>query len=91
MVKRTKTINKKAYKKIAGCCRVCKTDLYELLDVHRIFPGSDGGRYIESNVVCLCSNCHRKNHAGLLTIDRWYYSTGGYLLRIIEEGKERFV
>lgn len=28
-------------------------------DLHRIHPGSKGGKYVKENVVVLCPNCHR--------------------------------
>jgi hypothetical protein len=45
-----------------------------------------------NNVVACCVICHRKIHISkTIQIDRWYFSTGGYLLRIVEDGIERFV
>lgn len=89
---RKKKIDKKLFKKVAGCCRICKEDLYEILDTHRIVPGAQGGEYTQQNSTCLCSNCHRKVHSGTIEIDRYYLCTNGqYVLRIIEEGEEKFV
>ena len=31
-------------------------------DLHRIIPGSKGGRYTKENVQVLCPNCHRLEH-----------------------------
>lgn len=31
------------------------------LHMHRVIPGKDGGMYVESNIVLLCSRCHRKH------------------------------
>lgn len=36
-------------------------------DVHRITPGSEGGRYTVGNMVSLCVRCHREVHRGLAT------------------------
>ena len=89
---RTKTINKQFFKRTMKNCRLCGEEDYAVLDVHRIVPGEDGGRYVENNVVCLCANCHRRIHdAKEIVIDRYYPSTAGYLLRIVENGVERFV
>jgi hypothetical protein len=83
--------NKKAYKKSIGHCLICGDDAYEVLDVHRIQAGADGGKYKSNNTVCLCANCHRKVHGGVLQIDRWYFSTAGDVLRYIDEdGQEQF-
>jgi len=84
-------MDKKAVKKAAKKCRICKTDIYATLHVHRINPGSKGGKYREQNVVVLCSNCHNSVHSGIIEIDRYYQSTAGMLLRIIRDGKEEFI
>jgi 5-methylcytosine-specific restriction endonuclease McrA len=89
---RNKNIDKKQLKKTAGKCRICGEPEYAVLDVHRIVPGQVGGKYKENNSVVLCANCHRRVHAtGEIEIDRYYPSTGGYLLRIVENGEEKFV
>jgi hypothetical protein len=91
-MRRTKLVNKQAFKHAAGQCRICKEPGYEVLNVHRILPGAEGGKYTEGNSACVCANCHNKIHANQIVIDRYYYSTAGWLLRIIDEnGEERFV
>jgi 5-methylcytosine-specific restriction endonuclease McrA len=87
-MKRTKNIKKKDYKKVSGSCRICGEEQYELLDVHRI---QAGGQYSYANSVSLCCKCHRKVHSGSIIVDKWYMSTAGYLLRILENGVEKFV
>lgn len=84
-------INKKLYKKINNKCRICGVNQYELLDVHRICPGEQGGEYIKGNVVCLCSNCHRQVHNGLIKIIGWVKSTNGDLLHIIKDNEEKLI
>lgn len=92
MPRKHKNVNKQDYKHTAGCCRICKNPAYEVLDVHRIKPGTEGGKYTYANVVALCANCHRLVHdEKKIIIDRWYPSTAGNLLRILENGVERFV
>jgi hypothetical protein len=91
MSRRKRLIDKQLVKRVAGKCRLCGEDSYELLDVHRIVPGESGGEYTNSNTVVACSNCHRRIHAGQIEIDRYYFSTAGALLRIIENGEEKFV
>lgn len=92
MTRRSKLINKQETKRIAGKCRLCGNSSYELLDVHRINYNSENNRYTTNNTVVLCANCHRLVHdEKKIIIDRWYFSTGGNLLRIIENGVERFV
>ena len=83
--------DKKTFKKAAGKCRLCEEDRYSTLSVHRIKPGSEGGKYTKNNVVVCCENCHRRIHDGEIEIDRYYDSTAGTLLRIIENGEEKFV
>ncbi len=79
-------------KRVARKCRLCPNEIYETLDCHRIMPGEDGGEYIESNVVVVCSVCHRLIHAGLIKVDRWFNTmTGKRLLRIERGGQEEFI
>jgi len=88
-----KLINKKVYKHSEGKCIICGEIDYELLDVHRFaIAGKDGGKYWRPNITVLCSNCHRKVHAGKIQILGWHNSTKGKLLHIIREnGEEDFV
>src|SRR5687767_961409 len=75
-------------------CFFCKEDNYALLDAHRIVPGSEGGKYVhENNVLTLCSNCHRRVHAGDIVIDRKYPSTGKSLwtLHCWINGQEQWI
>ena len=88
----SKLINKKIYKRSEGKCRICGETDYDLLNVHRILPGCEQGKYSTVNTVCLCLSCHRKVHTGRITILGWYTSTKGKVLHIIkEDGKEDFV
>lgn len=75
-------------KRSIGKCQICDENNYELLDVHRIIPGSEGGKYTEHNVVCLCCKCHRKVHSGDIKIDRKYFSTKGFVLHYFEDNEE---
>jgi hypothetical protein len=77
MARRKQTINKIAKKRCDGKCYFCSCDTYDLLDVHRIIEGSQGGKYTDFNTITVCSLCHRKIHAGLIRIDRKYLSTNG--------------
>jgi len=87
-----KLINKKIYKKAEGKCRICGETDYDLLNVHRIIPGCDSGKYLAGNTVCLCLSCHRKVHTGRITILGWHNSTKGKILHLIEEnGEENFI
>ena len=84
-------VDKKIFKASIGRCMVCNEPDTDLLDVHRLIPGSKGGRYNRMNSSCICALCHRKVHTGKLEIDRYYMTTQGYKLRIVEDGVERFV
>lgn len=37
-------------------------------DIHRIIPGSKGGKYNRENVIPLCPNCHRLVTLGLIKL-----------------------
>jgi len=91
MGRKKKLINKKIKKLIDKKCKFCSCDNYKVLDVHRIQEGSKGGEYVELNTVCVCSNCHRKIHAGIIKVDRKYYSTKGWILHYFDEnGNEHY-
>lgn len=84
-------ISKKAKKHREGKCRFCGVDDYNLLDVHRIIEGKDGGKYHDRNTVVVCALCHRKVHCGQIKIDRYYLSTSGkWLLHFWINGEEKW-
>lgn len=86
-----KLVNKSHKKKADKRCYFCKTEEYCTLDVHRIIPGCEGGRYDSYNSITICSNCHRKVHEGKIKIDRKYPSTSGWVLHYFsEDGKEHW-
>lgn len=87
-----KLINKKHKKLIDRKCAFCDCDRYELLDVHRIVPGEQGGKYTEYNTLSLCASCHRKVHAEIIKIlGKHFSSSGRYLVHYIEDGVEKWV
>ena len=84
-------ISKKSFKQRANKCHICGENKYELLDIHRIKAGAEGGKYEEPNCVSICTSCHRKHHANIITIKQWYNSTKGKILYYIDErGDEQF-
>jgi len=86
------SIKKQSFKRVAACCQICEEGPYEVLEVHRIIPGSEGGKYTKLNSVSICSNCHALVTAGKIEICGWLYSTKGWLLHYIDiEGEEKFV
>ncbi len=72
-----KLINKQHKKLYKNKCFFCEVNDYDLLDIHRIVPGSEGGIYSNFNSLVNCKNCHALIHAGKIKIDRKYYSTDG--------------
>jgi hypothetical protein len=92
MKKASKLVNKIAYKKCDGKCYFCEESDYSCLDLHRINEGKDGGRYTVNNVVTCCVKCHRKIHAGKITLFRKHLSSSGKMVLhyIDENGVERF-
>lgn len=92
MPRKKSLIDKKIYKLSKGECNICREKIYELLDVHRIKQGSEGGKYSKENSVVVCALCHRKIHAGIIKIDRYYLSTNGQQkLRVFIDDKEFFL
>ena len=83
-------INKQSFKRAKGNCRLCGEKAYETLNVHRLKPRAEGGKYRKRNVICICANCHAKVHAGTIQVDRLYFSTQGWLLRIIDKNGQEF-
>lgn len=88
MGKKDRLINKSHKKLAEKKCFFCGNDDYCTLDVHRIVPGSEGGRYTQHNTVTSCSNCHRKIHDGKIKVDRKYPSTAGWVLHYWDEDGE---
>ena len=85
-------VSKKIRKLAAGKCQICGEDDYSLLDVHRIVPGEDGGKYTYNNASVLCCRCHRLEQAGKIKVFGWVNSTAGRLLHIIDaDGNEQFL
>ena len=85
-------MNKKLKKLREKHCFFCEEDNPALLDVHRIHEGCKGGKYIEGNVVVVCSNCHRKIHfTNDIVIDKWMQSTGGMVLHCWINGQENYL
>jgi hypothetical protein len=91
-MRKPRLINKQARKRIEGKCYFCDETDYDLLDVHRILEGADGGKYTNRNSLVVCCKCHRKIHAGRIRLDRRYLSTSGrWLLHYWDEdGVEHF-
>jgi 5-methylcytosine-specific restriction endonuclease McrA len=91
MEQREKKINKKNYKNTNKKCKICGIENTEILEVHRIIEGRNQGQYKYNNVIACCPNCHTKIHKNQIQIDKWYFSSCGYLLRWIDEkGQEHF-
>jgi hypothetical protein len=90
-MRKRKLANKVILKKVAKKCYFCDINDYALLDVHRIIPGEDGGKYTEMNSLVVCSNCHRRIHDGQIKIDRKYFTTAGkYILHFWEGNEEKW-
>ena len=85
-----KLVDKKIKKLSDGKCHICKCSDYEVLDLHRIFPGEFGGKYDDQNTLTLCANCHRKVHTGIIRILGKFFTSGGtWVVNYVENGVER--
>jgi hypothetical protein len=58
-------------------CVFCGEDDYSLLDLHRIVPGEEGGKYTEHNTLVTCVKCHRMAHSGRIEVFGKYPTTAG--------------
>lgn len=85
-----KLTKKQIKKRIDKSCYICGCSDYDLLDVHRLIPGEDGGKYVDWNMLTTCCLCHRKIHTNKIKIIGKYFSSSGrYVICYIdEEGKE---
>ncbi len=85
-------ISKKSFKRRHQKCQICEESQYELLDTHRWrIEGKKGGKYTNSNCICVCVKCHRLIHSKKIKIIGTYNSTAGKLLNYIDKkGEEQF-
>lgn len=75
-------------KRIEKACQLCGESNYDVLDVHRIVPATEGGKYRKHNTLCICCHCHRRIHAGEIVIEGKYKSTGGEVVHFFDNGEE---
>lgn len=79
-------------KRVTTKCLFCDETNYDLLDVHRIVPGSDGGKYTTMNTVVVCVKCHRLCHSGAIKIERKYTTTRATpIVHFWQDGEEKWV
>jgi hypothetical protein len=84
-----KFINKQAFKRTEGKCHFCEESNYDLLEVHRICEGRDGGRYTRKNSICLCVLHHKMIHAKMIKIfGKYFTSNGRWVVHYIDENNE---
>jgi hypothetical protein len=88
----SKKYSKKQVKKLHyGACFFCGESDYNLLDVHRILEGSQGGTYHHTNTIVGCATCHRKVHSGRIVIHGKYFSSSGrWVVNYTEDGIEKW-
>jgi len=91
-MRKKRLVDKKIKKHTDGECYFCGENDYDLLDVHRIIPGEEGGKYTEYNTLTACANCHRKIHSGKIQILGKYptYTGKDVLHYITEDGEEKW-
>lgn len=59
-------------------CEICGNTNKEVLHWHHIIPRADSRcTNTNSNIACICSNCHHGVHAGKIIIIGVYNTTGG--------------
>jgi 5-methylcytosine-specific restriction endonuclease McrA len=84
--------NKKTYKLSRGKCVLCGESNLATLDIHRIHEGANKGTYDHENCVLLCSNCHRKVHAGQIKIIRRHKTLSWReYIEVIENGERKMI
>lgn len=72
-------------------CFFCGDRDYSVLDVHRIVPGEDGGKYTEQNTLVVCCKCHRLVHADKIVIEKKYKtSRPNSIVHFWDNGEEKW-
>jgi hypothetical protein len=71
-------------------CVFCGEDDPVVLDCHRLKPGSQGGRYSWANTITVCSNDHRRIHAGKILVHGRRLCTSGWVLHWSDTAGEHF-
>jgi len=62
-----------------------------IVEVHHITEKHDGGSNEMCNLVPTCSNHHSLIHENKIKLDKWYFSTRGWILHWWDEfGKEHW-
>jgi len=80
---------KQEWKRQQKKCFFCEEMDLDLLDVHRIVPGAEGGKYTHYNSLVCCCKCHRKIHSGKIEVVGKFMSTAGRVLIYRENGEEK--
>ena len=87
-VKIKKEIRKNINRSGSYPCVICKET--NILCEHHILGREIPNPNHPSNIVSLCSNCHRLVHEGEIIIEKWIMSTGGLELMWHKKGEESF-
>jgi len=78
-------------------CYICKIkynikeniSCRSLIEIHHIVEKENNGDNSEYNLLPLCSNCHSMVHEGVIKLDKWFYSTRGWVFHFWnKDGKE---
>lgn len=69
-------------------CDVCKNR--QILIEHHLTGRDIPNPNHPSNLVSICSNCHRLTHEGLIIIEKWIMSTAGHKLLWHKKGETSF-
>jgi hypothetical protein len=81
-----------------NCCYFCSLKMKPLpkkhkgfrrsVELHHLVEKNEGGTDEAGNLVPCCSTCHSLVHEEEIKIDRWYFSTKGWLLHWWKGNKE---
>jgi predicted restriction endonuclease len=64
---------------------ITKKKCRSIVEIHHIIEKQDGGSNELSNLVPACSNHHSAIHENLIKLDKWYFSTRGWILHWWDE------
>lgn len=65
--------------------KIVKHKYRQLVEIHHISFKVDDGKDTPENLIPLCCNCHTKVHEELIKLDRWYFSTRGWVFHYFDE------
>ena len=82
-------------------CHICKFSIdlklrkkksfRSSVELHHIIEKNDKIINTSENLIPVCSNCHSMIHEDIIKLDKWYFSTRGWIFHFWDQnGKEQW-